>query len=304
MTNTRFHPQPLTLPEHPETAKQVEAMLQRVADYDGIAAFSEQFLNGLHDARLGHNHLVVNQGDDVVGVVGFAPDGSAELAVDPQSRGQGMGRSLVDATFAHNPAAGLWAHGNLPDAHEVALLLGLRPVRELLVMRLDEVRAEPVQLPEGYEAFNLTEASAKWGRGALEKAWLEANNQAFSWHPEQGGWDTERLHRAMEAEWFDPAGVWLLYRGEELAGFHWTKRHPDGTGEVYVVGLADAFRGHGLGGVLMELGLVHLAEQGSPAVILYVEADNAPAVKRYEELGFQVAERHVVYKAAGAAAGD
>ena len=59
MTNTRFHPQPLTLPEHPETAKQVEAMLQRVADYDGIAAFSEQFLNGLHDARLGHNHLVV-----------------------------------------------------------------------------------------------------------------------------------------------------------------------------------------------------------------------------------------------------
>ena len=106
----------------------------------------------------------------------------------------------------------------------------------------------------------------------------------------------ERLHRAMEAEWFDPAGVQLLYEGEQLAGFHWTKRHPDGTGEVYVVGLASRHRGEGMGGPLMQMGLNHLVVEGSPQVILYVEADNVPAVKRYLQLGFKVDESHVVYK--------
>ena len=50
----------------------------------------------------------------------------------------------------------------------------------------------------------------------------------------------------------------------------------------------------------MRAGLEHLAAGGSRRVILYVEADNGPAVRRYGELGFTVAERHVVYKASEA----
>ena len=44
------------------------------------------------------------------------------------------------------------------------------------------------------------------------------------------------------------------------------------------------------------MGLNHLVAGGSPQVILYVEADNVPAVKRYLQLGFKVDESHVVYK--------
>ncbi|HZK31893.1 MAG TPA: mycothiol synthase, partial [Corynebacterium sp.] len=38
-----------------------------------------------------------------------------------------------------------------------------------------------------------------------------------------------------------------------------------------------------------------LVAGGAERVILYVEEDNAAAVKRYRALGFTVAEEHVVY---------
>ena len=63
-----------------------------------------------------------------------------------------------------------------------------------------------------------------------------------------------------------------------------------------MVGLSSACRGEGLGVPLLQMGLKHLVERGSSQVILYVEADNAPAVKRYRETGFTVAESHVVYE--------
>lgn len=63
-----------------------------------------------------------------------------------------------------------------------------------------------------------------------------------------------------------------------------------------MVGLAEAFRGKGLGDPLVRLGLRHMVAAGARRVILYVEADNEPAVAAYEKLGFDVAERHVVYE--------
>ena len=69
-----------------------------------------------------------------------------------------------------------------------------------------------------------------------------------------------------------------------------------GFGEVYVVGLADAYRGRRLGGPLLNAGPQRMTEKGAERVILYVEADNVPAVKAYERLGFDIAENHVVYE--------
>ncbi len=276
----------------------VRALLDAAEKADGIAAFSEAFVQGLDDARLRHTHFLAEDNGQVVACAGLAEDGSAELVVHPQRRQEGIGAALAEAVREEDSDAGLWAHGNLPAAQAMAASLGLRVDRELLVMGIDaeEIPAGGPDLPEGFEALNYVEAGKRWGRDVVDKQWLEVNNDAFSWHPEQGGWDLERLRRAMEAEWFDPAGVQLLYHGDELAGFHWTKRHPDGTGEVYVVGLASRYRGEGMGGPLMQMGLDHLVQAGSAQVILYVEADNEPAVKRYRQLGFAVRETHVVYR--------
>jgi mycothiol synthase len=126
---------------------------------------------------------------------------------------------------------------------------------------------------------------------------LRVNNAAFAWHPEQGGWTAADLAERRAEPWFDPHGLFLAFdqaADRTLLGFHWTKIHSGAEPivEVYVVGVDPAAQGRGLGRVLTEVGLVHLAdrlaEAASPTVLLYVEADNAAALRTYRQLGFAV----------------
>lgn len=294
-----------TLPQNPDVAQRVEELAAAAEKRDGFAPLSEQFLVGLRDERLGHRHLLAFEEDEVLGVA--ALDGQiVELVVGVEHRGRGVGQALVDA-LPTSPQ--VWAHGNLPAAQALAKRNGMDVVRRLLVMaiegsKLRVVEGEPATV-EGLEICTYTESAERWGREHVEAEWVRTNNEAFSWHPEQGGWDLERLHRGMEAEWFDPADVlflWDSHGGERsapaMAGFHWLKWHEEDTpafGEVYVVGLGEDYRGCGLGGPLLTAGLQRMVAKGADKVILYVEADNDPAVKAYERLGFAIAEEHCVW---------
>lgn len=101
----------------------------------------------------------------------------------------------------------------------------------------------------------------------------------------------------MAEPWFDPKGFFLAERDGVLAGFHWTKIHADeGLGEVYVVGVAPNAQGSGLGKALTTTGLAHLAAQGLPTAMLYVDADNEAAVSVYERLGFTTYETDLMYR--------
>ena len=87
-----------------------------------------------------------------------------------------------------------------------------------------------------------------------------------------------------------------------MLGFHWTKIHPAPTGvaphgEVYVLGVDPDAQGRGLGKALTLAGLAHLRERGVDHVLLYVEADNDPAVSLYRRVGFTHDPRdtHVQY---------
>lgn len=289
------------LPHESELRVQVNKLLAAAEETDGVAPLSEQFVLGLGDARLGHQHFIATRGDDqVVGVL--ADDGdSAEMAVAPSARRAGVGTALLEESGARD----VWAHGNLPAAQALAGARSMKPTRTLLVMAVAGDRLRENASVPGVEGtfLNYDESVSHWGREHVDAEWLRVNNEAFDWHPEQGGWDAERLDRAREAEWYDPRDVIFLWDEVErrLEGFHWTKWHTEADapfGEVYVVGLAADYRGKGLGGPLIAAGLRRMVEKGADRVILYVEADNEPAVKAYENLGFSTAEEHVVYSAA------
>lgn len=279
---------------------EARALLSAIEAADGVDPFGEAFVLGLSDPSAGHRHLRVLDDDSLVGLAAVADD-SAELAVAVDHRRRGAGTALLRAVdeLVGKPLP-VWAHGNVPGAAELAASSGRRVVRELLQMTAAGQAVSGLgeeEPPAGIRLEDLPTATARMGEDAVDEAWLAVNNEAFDWHPEQGGWDLERLRRGRSVEWFDPAGVLFAVDGDtgEILGFHWTKRHGGGVGEVYVIGLADAARGRGIGGWLTRAGMRHLRDRGDDRVILYVEGDNEPAVRTYERTGFEVARRDVMY---------
>lgn len=304
------------LPEQSDRLPAVRELLDAVSATDGVDALSEQFVLGLSDPRLEHTHVIGEDSAGRVVAVAAIAEREVEFAVHPDQRGSGYGSQLLRALADKVDGLKVWAHGNLAGARAIAEAEGLAVVRTLLVLEItgeDLDAAADVDVPAEVTALDLGGSIERWGEEPVLGAWLKANNEAFAWHPEQGGWDMARLRRGMEAEWFNPADVWLLWdvRQEQsqgpgpgaepalpgLAGFHWTKWHDAETAEVYVVGLADAYRGRGLGASAVSMGLRHLRDGGARRVILYVEDDNTAAVERYRADGFTVAEEHVVYAA-------
>ena len=75
-------------------------------------------------------------------------------------------------------------------------------------------------------------------------------------------------------------------------GFCWTKIHRDEqppAGEIYVIAVDPDVAGTGLGRAMTLAGLDWLhGVAGLRRGMLYVDADNAPAVGLYRKLGFEV----------------
>ncbi|NHB85488.1 hypothetical protein G7085_15025 [Tessaracoccus sp. HDW20] len=67
---------------------------------------------------------------------------------------------------------------------------------------------------------------------------VAVNAAAFVHHPEQGRLTVDEFDDLTRQSWFDPAGLLVAKRDATVAGFHWTKRHGGGLGEVYVMAVA------------------------------------------------------------------
>ncbi|WP_354641791.1 mycothiol synthase [Kitasatospora camelliae] len=282
----------------PAQVDAVRAVLAAAGDADGREAVSEAGRLRLRAGtpRPGVRHLIQTVSGLTTGYAQLetgSARGTAELTVDPAHRGRGLGRQLLDAVLA---AAGpdttvdFWAHGGHPAAARLAAERGAELVRELRQMRRTGEAPEPVPLPAGVELRT-------FHPGEDEAAWLALNARAFAHHPEQGAWTAADLADREAEPWFDPAGFFLATRGGAPVGFHWTKVHPEGLGEVYVVGVAPAEQGSGLGRALTAAGLRHLAlDRKLETVLLYVDADNPAAVRVYERLGFTIHEVDLMYR--------
>ncbi len=288
-------------------ARAVRTLVAAAGAFDGHPPLNEHALLHLRHPEAGASkHLLARTADGLAGYlhldVSKGGPVQAEAVVAPPCRRQGWGRALVISALeltAPRPVQ-LWSHGDDPAAARLAESLDFVRVRELWQLR----RNLAVELPtlQGVSGVHVR----AFRPGADETAWLALNARAFHSHPEQGQMTRHDLDQRMSEPWFDPEGFFVAERSAELVGFHWTKIHGDTTvdgehghlvmGEVYVVGVDPAAQGGGLGRLLTLTGLHYLRDRGLSCVLLYVEADNAPAIAVYQRLGFGHVATDALYR--------
>lgn len=192
----------------------------------------------------------------------------------------------LDHQDASNPAPiEFWAHPARPWHETLADRRRWQPHRALHQLRCT--------LPVAIETTSLVTRAFETGRD--EDALIRVNNRAFASHPDQGGMTRQRLAEAAAQPWFEPAGIRLYDDPDQpgvLAGFCWTKIHQPSAagqpmlGEIYAIGIDPDHHGRGLGVPMTAAGLDWLAAQDLDTGMLYVEADNEPALRTYDRLGF------------------
>jgi mycothiol synthase len=197
--------------------------------------------------------------------------------------------ALLDAARAHAADHGArrltsWVFGADPVADAEFTAAGFRVDRSLHEMRVPLPLEVDAPIPDGF-----TVRTFEPGRD--DEAVVQVNNAAFGSHAEQGGWTLDTLHAHMADEWFDPTAFLVAFDAEGLAGFNWLKWHAPSAGEpargeIYVIGVDPRTQGTGLGRALAVAGLRLMHERGAPVGMLFVAADNEPAIALYTSLGF------------------
>jgi len=281
----------------PDDAAAVNALVAEATEHDGFAPLNEQALLHLrHPQPEAVWHLLGHAGGQLAGYAHLDESVrgpvQAECVVAPAYRRRGWGRTLVTAALeltAPRPVQ-LWSHGDSPGAARLAESLGFTRIRELWQMRRPLDATLPT-LPAG-DGVRIR----PFRPGEDDAAWLALNARAFADHPEQGAMTPADLGRRLSEPWFDPDGFFLAELDGRMVGFHWTKVHDNGIGEVYVLGTDPAAQGRGLGRLLTLTGLHHLRRLGLDCVLLYVESDNTAAVAVYQRLGFAVVATDALYR--------
>ena len=280
----------------PDDVEAVNGLLAAARAVDDHAPIDEHaWLDLVAGGRSGYAGLVAwQQGHPhPVGyaqVTRGADSWAVELVVDPHHRvpGNTIGPDLLAEARAAIAEAGgghvhLWMSRPGPGSDGLAGGIGLRPGRALYQMRR--------RLPLEADLLGEPLETRPFVPGRDEEAWLEVNNRAFDWHPEQGGWDRATIEAREHEPWFDPSGFLLHEEDGRLLGFCWTKVHAHDEpplGEIYVIAVDPDAGRHGLGRRLTVAGLDHLAAQGLEVGMLYCDALNRAAVKLYVDLGFVV----------------
>lgn len=247
----------------------VRSLADRIEARDGQPPLSDRALTRLGSSAV--HHVLAVEAGEVVGY-GQVEDGNAEIALGVASS------EILDELTPE--ITEIWSHGTRSALRPILEASGFRSTRILHQLR----RPGDLALPSISSPPDIRIETFR--RGTDEQAWLAVNAAAFAHHPEQGRVTLDELQALVAEPWFSEGGFFLAWREKELLGYHWTKIHPDGNGEVYVLGVSPAAQGLGLGRVLLDVGLRYLADRGCPEVLLYVDESNSGAMRLYEAAGF------------------
>lgn len=224
--------------------------------------------------------------------------GFAVGVVHPETRGRGIGGSLVETAVRRAREAGgaRMHYATLAaDAGAPALLEahGFREVRRFYDMAIE--LAEPPgapALPEGLVIETFRVEDARSFHHALEESFRdhwEFQGRAFDewWEQRSGAAD------------FDPS-LWFLVRdGEEVVAAARNDSNRNGGGWVAALGVRRPWRGRGLGRALLLHTFAEFYRRGLTRVSLGVDSENPTgATKLYESVGMAVEVEQVVFEKA------
>lgn len=262
-------------------------LVAEITEHDGISPINESASLGIDGLRDADFFFMGRRSDPHGFVVCDERESTLQVGVHPQHRREGHATELLTEALRSYPTFSVWAFGTLPGAPELARRVGLAPIRELLRMERD-LPVPGDDAAAGYEIGPFMTADR-------EKV-VAVNAAAFAHHPEQGRLTVAEFDQLTAQDWFDPDGLFVAHAADgEVAGFHWTKRHGGGLGEVYVLAVAPGHEGKGLGRALLSRGLRHLAAVGDTRVQLYVEAAEQRVVRLYRNAGFEIARTDTAY---------
>ena len=209
-----------------------------------------------------------------------------DSGVHPDYRRGGVGSRLLEWGIARGQELGAQrAHTSVGEnSHEAWAFLerhGYTPLRHYWEVRWEGAEI-PVRLPKGVSLRTYEDGDA-----ALL---ADVQNAAFS---NQWGYNpntAEQVAYKVDMERSSREGVLFLMRGDQAAGFCWTRLDgpPDNrVGIIWMVGVHPEHQGHGLGRIITTSGINHMLRQGVQAVELSVDSANTPARELYLSLGFQ-----------------
>ncbi len=278
----------------PTMQEALRTLVDEITRHDGVSPINESGLLGIEGRREADFFFMGRRSDPYGFVVCDERDRTLMLGVHPDHRGEGVGAELLREAIRAHPESAVWAFGTLPGGAALAEEVGLVPFRSLLRMekRLDSGVPDPwAERPAGADDVQIVTYTPD-----LAEAIVRVNAEAFAHHPEQGKLSLDEFHDLTSRPWFDPEGLFVAVRDGQVLGFHWTKRHGDGLGEVYVIAVARAEEGKGLGRWLLARGLSHLAARGDDRVQLYVEGDQRRVVDMYVKAGFEIVQTDTSYR--------
>ncbi len=216
---------------------------------------------------------------------------AAEVLVDPDHRGRGIGSALVDRLLAsardHGSARfDIWAH------HADAASAGLATSYRMHVTRQLWQMATRLGQPAAHGLAPAPRAEVRirsFRTGIDERILIGLIRETFSEHPENAAFDAEDLAARAALPWFDPAAILIAEDAAGMPiGMHWMKHDAERQiGEVYILAVSPAAQGHGLGEMLLRAGLQQMRDRGIGLAILYVDAENDAAIALYRKAGFR-----------------
>jgi len=265
--------------------EQVSGFISDLTERDGYPPFSDAKLVALGDA----DSCVLIVDDDVIRAVGAIAehthdDGTkhvaAETAVHWSMRYPEFEEAVLGATLdlagSREPVS-VWSMR--PSLDRALEEKGFEVARTLAYLVVDL----PVKVVDESRSGHLVIRT--FTPGDVSDL-VDLNTSAFRGHREAATLTSGDVEALCREPWFDPQGLILVEDAAGLAGFCWTRVHPNGDGEIYRIGVASERQGSGVGRVALQEGFNYLAAQ--PEVTrgtLWVDTANEKAMHLYESTG-------------------